>query len=292
MAEKKERRRFGDRKDGKLLRDLDPMHFIVPLLYPNRCDNEAYISERIELENINAYLERRNAQETEYKFTMFHMIVVALLKTITLRPKMNRFIANKNVYQRNEVSAAFVVKKQFADNGAEALAFVHTTPEDTLFTIHEKIKKQVMSCRSDKIDSSTQSMEMFNKMPRFLSKFLIWIVTKLDKHGKCPASLIETDPYYSSVVLSNVGSLHLKSGYHHLTNWGTNSVFCLIGEKKRTASFDENGTATMHETVDLGLTIDERIADGYYYAKTIRLLKRLLQEPELLERPLNEPVEF
>lgn len=292
MAEKKERRRFGDRKDGKLLRDLDPMHFIVPLLYPNRCDNEAYISERIELENINAYLERRNAQETEYKYTMFHLIVAALLKTITLRPKMNRFIANKNVYQRNEVSAAFVVKKQFADNGAEALAFVHTTPEDTLPTIHEKIKKQVMSCRSDKIDSSTQSMEMFNKMPRFLSKFLIWIVTKLDKHGKCPASLIETDPYYSSVVLSNVGSLHLKSGYHHLTNWGTNSVFCLIGEKKRTASFDENGTAMMHETVDLGLTIDERLADGYYYAKSIRLLKRLLQEPELLERPLNEPVEF
>ncbi len=39
----------GDRKDGALLRDLDSMHFIVPLLYPNRCDNEAFISERIDL---------------------------------------------------------------------------------------------------------------------------------------------------------------------------------------------------------------------------------------------------
>ena len=90
----KPKRRWGDRKDGRLIRELDPMHFIVPLIYPNRCDNEAYISERIDLTNINAYLARRNATETDFPFTMFHIIVVALLKTITLRPKMNRFIAN------------------------------------------------------------------------------------------------------------------------------------------------------------------------------------------------------
>ena len=48
----------------------------------------------------------------------------------------------------------------------------------------------------------------------------------------------------------------------------------------------------MRESVDLGLTIDERIADGYYYAKTIRLLKKLLDQPELLERPLEEEVDY
>ena len=29
----------------------------------------------------------------------------------------------------------------------------------------------------------------------------------------------------------------------------------------------------MRETVDLGFTVDERIADGYYYSKSIRLFK-------------------
>lgn len=33
----------------------------------------------------------------------------------------------------------------------------------------------------------------------------------------------------------------------------------------------------MRETLDLGLTIDERLADGYYYSKSIRLLKYLLE---------------
>lgn len=288
----KKKRRFGDRKDGVLLRDLDSMHFIVPLIYPNRCDNEAYISERIETAPIKAYLEKKNANETEFPYTMFHVIVTALVKTITLRPKMNRFIANKNIYQRNEVSAAFVVKKQFHDDGAEALAFLHTKDEDTIDTLHEKIFKQVSSCRSEHADRTTDSMDILNKMPRFLSKFLVWIITKLDKHGWCPNFLIATDPYYSSVILSNLGSIKLKCGYHHLVNWGTNSVFCIIGEKKMTPHVETDGTCTMRETVDLGLTIDERLADGYYYSKTIKLLKKLLEEPELLERPLSEPIEY
>ena len=38
---------------------------------------------------------------------------------------MNRFIANKTMYQRKEVSAAFVVKKQFNDGSEEGLAFLH-----------------------------------------------------------------------------------------------------------------------------------------------------------------------
>ncbi len=288
----KTKRRLGDRRDGTLLRDLDGMHFIVPLIYPNRCDNEAYISERIDLENLNIFLEKKNAGDPEFKYTLFHLIVTAMLKAITLRPKMNRFIQNKNIYQRNEVSAAFVVKKIFSDEGGEGLAFIHSVEEDTLDTVHDKIFKQVSSSRSDKVDRSSDSMDILNKMPRFLAKFLVWIITKLDKHGWCPDFLIATDPYYSSVVLSNLGSIKLKCGYHHLTNWGTNSVFCIIGEKKMTPIFDENGKAEMRETVELGLTIDERIADGYYYAKTVKLLKYLLQNPELLEQPLNAPVDF
>ena len=285
-------KRLGDRKDGTLLRDIDPMHFIVPLLYPNRCDNEAFISERIDLTNINTYLERKNADDPEYKYNLFQLIVTAMLKTITLRPKMNRFIANKNLYQRNEVSASFVVKKLFSDSGAEALAFIHAKDTDTVDAVHDEIFRQVSTCRSDKLDASSESMDIFNKMPRFISKFLVSIICWLDRHGWVPKSLIASDPYYSSVVLTNLGSIKLHSGYHHLTNWGTNSIFVAVGEKKLRPFFDDGGNVTMRDSVDIGLTIDERIADGYYYSKTVRLLRTLLENPELLEKPLSEEVDY
>ena len=288
----KKKKRPGDRRDGVLLRELDSLHFITGILYPNRCDNEAFISERIDLTNAYAYLEAKNAGDPVYKYNVFQLVVTAIVKVLTLRPKMNRFIVNSNFYQRNEVSASFVVKKIFSDKGAEALAFLHTEPTDTIDSIHEKIYEQVSSCRSEQIDSSTESMDILNKLPRWVARAAVRFIMFLDRHGWVPQDMIATDPYYSSCVLSNLGSIKLKSGYHHLTNWGTCSMICLLGEIKKTPVFDDEGNVTMRPTIDLGLTIDERLADGYYYSKSVRLLAKLLEHPELLELPLAEEVDY
>jgi len=292
MFEKRVPHKFGDRFDGKLIKKIDPMHVITPILYPNRCDNEAYIAERIDMAPIRAYLEKINKNETDFPYTPFHLVVTALLKVITLRPKMNRFIANRLIYQRNQVIVSFVVKKLFSDDGAEALALVEALPEDNISTIHEKLYKQISSGRSDVIDKSSESMDIVSRMPRRMTRLFCEIICFLDKIGKCPRGLIGTDPYYTSAVISNLGSLQLQSGYHHLTNWGTCSIFCIVGKIGNTSYVTEDGKVEVHETVDLGLTVDERIADGYYYAKTIRLLKKLLENPELLELPMGEEVEY
>lgn len=284
-------RRFGDRKDGRLLRDIDSMHFIMPIIYPNRCDNEAFISERVDLTNVMKYVEAKNADQSTGKLTVFQVIVAAMIKTVTLRPKLNRFIANKNLYLRNGVSAAFVIKKQFHDESTEGLAFIHADANTTMDTIREDIHRQVTSVRAGKQDASSDAMDVFNKMPRFISKSIINFVCFLDRHGKVPSSLIETDPYYSSIVLTNLGSIKLHSGYHHLTNWGTNSLFVAVGEIKERPFETENGTE-QRCSVDLGITVDERIADGYYYSKSVRLLKHLLENPELLDRPASEETDY
>ena len=216
-----------------------------------------------------------------------------MLKVITLRPKMNRFIANKTMYQRNEVSAAFTVKKEFSDDGGEALAYIHSRGTDTIDTIHDEIFRQISICRSsDEVDKGTQSLNAVQSLPGFLVQAVGGIARFLDRHGWMPQSVIAGDPYYSSVVLTNLGSIKLHAGYHHLTNWGTTSVFCAIGEIKKRPFYNDDGTFEMKPSIDLGLTIDERIADGYYYSKTVHLLKTLLENPQLLEKPLQEEVDY
>lgn len=286
------KRKLGDRKDGVKLRKIHAMHMVMPLMYPNRCDNEAFISERIDLTNINAYLEKKNSANPEYKYNLFQVMVTAVLKTITLRPKMNRFIANETMYLRNEVSGAFTVKKIFSDNGAEALAQIRTTGNETMDDIHDEIFRQVSFCRSDKVDAGTESLNAVAAIPGFLMRIVGAAARFLDRHGWLPQSVIAGDPYQCSVVLTNLGSIKLHAGYHHLTNWGTCSVFCAIGEAKKRPFFDDDGSVHMKDSVDIGLTIDERIADGYYYSRTVQLLRKLLENPELLDRPLNEPVEY
>ncbi len=283
-------RKWGDRKDGTLLRKIDSMHYIMPLMYPNRCDNEACMNFTIDLTNATEYLRKKNEGEPAYKYNLFQLILAANLKTIALRPKMNYFIANGNMYERNELTAAFTVKKIFSDHGGEALARIKASGSDTIDTIHDEIYRQVSFCRSDKKDQSTASMDAIQKIP---GKHLIGSIARwLDRHGRMPASIIATDPYYCSVVLTNLGSLKLDAGYHHMTNWGTNSVFCVIGMIKKRPFYDEEGAVTMRESVNISMTIDERIADGYYYAKTLRLMQHLLENPELLERPFEEEVDY
>jgi len=290
-----EKRRRGDRRDGRLLRELDPMHFITAIIYPNRADNEAFISERIDLTNLQAYLDRKNAGDPEYRYTMFQVITVAVLKVLHQREKLNRFIVNGDTFQRYDITASFVVKKLFADNGGEGLAFVKSKPDDTIDTIHDYIYKQVSTQRAageGEGDTTDAAMDMLNKLPRWIGKTAVRFIMWLDKHGWVPKDMVASDPYYASVVLTNLGSIKLHSGYHHLTNWGTNSLFVIVGERKKRPFWNEDGTATMKDSIDLGLTVDERIADGYYFSKSIRLLVKLLENPELLERPLSEEVDY
>ncbi len=284
------KRKWGDRRDGKLIRDMDSMHCIMPMIFPNRCDNEAFMHLRIDLTKAEEYLARKNQDDPAYRYNLFQLIVTAVLKTIMLRPLMNRFIKRHKMYQRNDLTAAFTVKKVFADDGGEALARVYAKGRDNIDTIHNEIYRQVSFTRSDKKDASTEGMDFVQKLP--FRGGIGRLVRFLDNHGWLPKGLIATDPYHSSVVLTNLGSLKIDAGYHHMTNWGTNSVFCAIGLMKKRPFFDEEGNMDMRMSVDLGMTIDERIADGYYYAKTMRLLKTLLENPELLERPLNEKVEY
>lgn len=281
------KRKWGDRRDGTLLRDIDAMHYVMPLMYPNRCDNEAFMTMRINLEKTEEYLRKRAQKHPGEKMAIFQVVIAATLKTIWLRPHMNRFIANKNMYQRNEVTAAFTVKKTFSDEGDETLARVVAEEGDTLETLNRKIIEQIEFCKTS-TDASTDAINVIKKLP---GKQLIGVIARfLDRHGWMPKSVIATDPYQCSVVLSNLGSIGLNVGYHHLMNWGTTSIFIVIGKKRKTPHYDAEGNRTMRKELCISATIDERISDGFYYARTLKLMKKLVENPELLELPIEQEV--
>lgn len=285
----KAKRRWKDRRDGTLIRDIDGMHYVMPLMYPNRCDNEAYMTINICVDNTEAFIRQMNRENPENRITMFIIIITAILKTIALRPQMNRFIANKNVYQRNELTAAFTVKKTFSDDGDETLARIEASYDDDIFTLANKINEQIVLCKTG-TDESTDAMEVIKKLP---FKHLIGAIARfLDRHGWMPRSVIATDPYQCSVVLTNLGSIGMNIGYHHLMNWGTTSLFLVVGKKHNRAHYDQDGNMTMKRELSLSFTIDERISDGYYYARSLKLLKKLIENPELLTQPISTEVKY
>lgn len=284
------------RRDGTLVPETDPMHLITPHMVPDRCDNEAVLTELFDMTAVEAYLAKKNADGPEFKYTFFHVICAAIAKVLVLRPRMNRFYAGRRLYDRNDILFAFVVKKKFEDNGAEALAIIKVDKDGEISPVeqlHGKVKDIVYSVRKEnKTEGTTEKMGILTKLPRGLLRFVMSFLNWLDYHGKYPAALMKDDPYFASVFVSNLGSIKMHANYHHLVNWGTNSIFVVIGEKKLTPFFQPDGSVQMRDALELGLTIDERIADGVYFAKSIHLLRRLLAQPELLDEPIQTPVDY
>ena len=287
------KRKMGDRRDAVWLKDIPAMNRIMPCIMPNRADNEAFISFDLDYRPLEAYLEKKNAGRTEDKFTFFHVISCAVGKAFVLRPRMNRFVCNNRLYQRKEITVAFTVKKRFNDKAEESLANFKFDPQDTMDSYHEKIMRVIHATKREDIsDTSSGAMDAVSKLPQWMINLLAKLVLWLDKHGWAPQSLIGTDPNHAAIFLSNLGSIGLECGYHHLVNWGTNSCFIVIGKKHMKMDYLPDGTPDFHEVIPIGITLDERIADGYYYSGTVALVKELLTHPELLEAPADTPVEY
>ena len=291
MDQSKKRRR-GDRRDATLVRGLDSMHAFFPLMMPNRADNEAFIQEMIDFGAVEAYLERKNAANPQYKYTFFHVILAALSRTIQMRPLMNRFIIGGRYYDRKHISYSLIAKKAFSDTGAESIVILKYDPDSekpAIDVLHDKLCDFVYSLRThDATDNTTDILDTFAKAPQPIRQLIMNVLRSLDVHGNMPKEIAVEDPYNSTVFISNLGSIKLNAGYHHLANWGTNSVFVVVGEKHMQPFYAEDGSVSVKPALNLGITLDERIGDGYYFSKTIHLLKKLLAEPELLDIPSKE----
>ena len=282
------KRRWGDRKDGRWVRDAPGLQSIMAHLMPNRTDCEVYLNETLDATELVKYLEKKN-EGLDYKITLFHCTITALARMIRERPLMNRFIQGRRMYERYDISLSFVCKRRFADHAEESLMVLVPKDTDTINEISRKIVGDVIETRkSEHSTGGVDALDSFAKIPRPLLMLVVRIVRWLDFWGINPDFLTEGDPNYTTVLCSNLGSIKCPSVYHHLNNYGTNSIMVTIGTLHKEEIVMPDGHKEIRDVVDIGATLDERIADGFYFARSLKLIKHICEKPELLERPLSE----
>lgn len=293
LKKKKRRRRWGDRRDGRRVK-APGLQTVMGYLLPKRTDCEVYLNDTIDATELIKYLERRNAEHPDYKTTIFHCAVTGMARMVKERPLMNRFIQGYRMYERDEISISFVVKRKFADGAEESLMVLTPSDEDSLDTISRKIVGDVKETR--KSEHSTggidEMLDIFASMPRFVLIIAIRIIRWLDFWGKNPKFLTDGDPNYTTILTSNLGSIKCPSVYHHLNNYGTNSIMITIGTLHKEEVLMPDGTKQIRDVIDIGATLDERIADGFYFARSLKLIKHVFANPELLEKPIGEESGF
>lgn len=268
------------RSDAVEYKDFDSLHAMFPFMMPNRTEAEVSLQEEFDVTDLLKYVEKRRANGDDFK--LFHAVCYAISKTVFLRPKLNIFISGKKYWMRKDILISFVAKQKFADNADERLVFLKVKPEMTVNEVSHIVLGDVKKVKEGGSNDLGDTMDFVAKLPRFVKTFIFWVIKKLEYYGKVPNFLTYGDSNYSTVLMSNLGSINAGAPYHHLNNYGTNSIMITIGKYRTT----ESGRVMLPMT----FILDERIADGFYFAKSLRVARYILENPESLENRIDEPL--
>lgn len=283
------KRRFGDRKDGYKLRKADPFFRVIPYIMKKRSDSQVFFEDRIYLEEIDKLI--RYLRTEGHSAGFLHVIIATMVRTISQRPKINRFVAGKKIYARKEISFSITIKKSMDDDSEETTIKIKFKPTDTIYDVINNVNEQIDKNKGEDTKNNTdKAAKFFTYFPGFLINWLINFLRFLDAHGKLPKFITDLSPFHSSIFITDLGSIGMKGVYHHIYNIGTNTMFIAFGTKSKEQYIDQDNKVTIKKSMDLKVVVDERVVDGYYFAKSIRLAKRILADPMQLLLPPNEVI--
>lgn len=282
-----------DRRDAKFVTNLNPMAKIMNRIKPSRADSDVYINEKIDITEFVEYVEKLKKKNPKDHPSYFHAISYAVARTVFNRPKMNCYVMNYKVYERNDVSLGFVCKTEFEDHAEELMTLIKIPKNYTLDDIKNVTRSHVKEMRSGAEKKTTDSIiNKIASLPGFLLRPVIGAFRFMDRHDMLPQSMCDSLLYYSSVIMSDVGTFGCDAIYHNITNFGTNSVMFMIGAIKKEYVLNDKGKSVERYFITFGINLDERLGDGFYFVKSFKMFEYILHHPNLLEDKVSDPVDM
>lgn len=276
------------RSDGFLLKDLKPFMKIIPYIMEKRSDSQNFSKQIFPSESIDRYISEK--KQKGYNFSYMHVFIAAYVRLIAERPQLNRFIMNSQIYQRKGIHVSMAVKRSLRDEGEETTVKFAFTGKENIFEISEIINKNIAQAISFKDSSDTDKLaEMVMTMPGFVKKILVRLIKAMDKYNMLPKSVIDASPFHTSLFFTYLKSIDTNYIYHHLYDFGTTSIFAALGRTEKIPVV-KNNQVVVKKCCQIGYTMDERICDGLYYARSFKILEKYFYNPQLLEIGLDEKI--
>ena len=270
------------RPDGKRVKDLPPIVAAIPYIMPKRYDAWNTITENIDEEVIKEFI--RDQRRQGVRLNHMSVIISAYYKASLENPKLNYFVMNRKIYKRNHFCVSFVIMKKLADGSpSETTLKVYLEPEDTVFTVNEKIKSAIAANEKTEQSNSTDHFARFMFSVPGLPRFVVGLAYFLDKHGLLPRKVIDLSPFHTSLFITNLASIKTSFIHHHCYEFGTTSVFVCMGKPVP----DYMGGDLTRKVMPIGVVMDERICTGYEYAAFYSDFKGYLRDLSQLETPFD-----
>ena len=267
------------RADGKRVRNADPMYTVAAHIMDKRVDSMNMTTIDIPYEPIQTYI---NAKRKE-GISISHMalVIAAYVRTMSEFPELNRFVVNRKIYERNEIAVGMVVLQSLESHHG-TMSKMYFDINDTVFDVNDKINTYVNSNREAPENNGTEKIIKFLLSLPGLVTVAVKLFKLLDRYGLLPKFIINMSPFHMSLGITNLASIRTNHIYHHCYEFGTTSVFFAMGNSREVPK-RKGGEIVFEKSIPIGVTMDERICSGSYFATAFRTLKKYLKNPELLE---------
>jgi hypothetical protein len=272
---------FGKRADATLVRNLTAMRRFMPYVSPRRNDSLFFMNQDIAADAALELVKKMNLERPKNRpITLFHLFLRATSQAVAIRPGVNRFVKGGKLWQRDGVWLTFSAKQKLVDGSPMITIKRRFHPEsETLDEMVDAIYDKLEFGRSGKKTTSDKEMGWMLRLPGPVIRGLLGLARLADYFGLLPRKMIDSDPLFASVFLANLGSINYPAGFHHLWEYGTTSMFGVMGRIEPSADGGRKFIAAW--------TYDERIEDGLYSYYSLRLLRRRIEKPELLLEPVR-----
>ena len=268
------------RKDGRLIKTIDPMYKLISHIMPERNDSMNMIELTVVQDPIRKYI--RKKKDEGYTFSHLAIVIAAFIRTVAEYPFLNRFVVNKRLYARNEVAIGMVVLKPGETEGT--MNKMYFKPDMTIYQIQEVLDEYINTNRGQGMTNSTDkimnTMLSIPGLARVGVNFIKW----MDKHNLLPKSIIDASPFHCTMTITNLASIGTNYIFHHVYNFGTTSMVMAMGNT-REDPVKRHGEIVFEKVIPIGLVMDERIGEGVQFAIACKKLQSILQNPEVLEAP-------
>lgn len=266
---------FGRRSDATLVKDIPTVRRFMPFISPRRNDSLVLYTQEVEAEAALRFVEDYNeGKEEELKVTLFQLVLRSIALTMHQHPSVNRFVVGGRLWQRNELWMTFAAKQEFLP-GSPLLTIKRLFPEgEDLAAMVESNLEQVRSRRRGRQTTSDKEMNLASRLPPWATFLTVRALNFANRIGALPKKMIDDDPLYTSMFVANLGSVGLEAGYHHLWEYGTCSLFAVMGRLKER----HDGVVVF----EMQYSFDERMEDGFYGGLAMAKIKERLEDPERL----------
>lgn len=282
---------FGKRPDGRVLRNLEPMEQIMPYILKKRYDSMNMFEDTLPCEPWDNYIKEK--AEQGIKITYMDIFIAGVVRLMALRPQLNRFVMNGKIYARPKIWVSFVVHPTLADGSVGTTIKLCFEGTESLPAIAAKIDQAVKketTQREGENDTDKLMRFLMKAIPGFLIKLVINVLMWMDRHNLLPKAIVELSPFHTSFFITNLKSLGINHIYHHTYEFGTTGLFFAMGKEKM-VPIVKAGEIVNEKHMGFGLVSDERFCDGLYFALSLRLFKKYMKNPAILDTPLTEKVE-